>query len=154
MGITAMEMLERCRRAPGDLLKLNAQLARLRECAEGLRGQDAAKVGSAGTTEQDRLAAFSAEIDEMERKIQRRKKEKLEEERVTCLLIAGIPAVMGEVLYRYYVCCLKLAVIAQQNSYHPSYVRKLKAQGDEKIMRVESSVVEGMLPGWYKENTP
>jgi len=147
--ITALEILERCRNAPDDLKKLEAQKARLWECAQGMRGQDLGRIGSPGTAEPDKMSAFSAEIDAVERLIAKRLKEKAAEEKAACLLIAFIPAIMGEVLYRYYVVGTSLAAIATHCKYHPSYVRKLKARGDSLVKNVLENEVTGMLPEWY-----
>lgn len=151
MEIKAIDILERCRKAPEDIERLEAQLSRLKERAEGLRGQDLGRIGSAGTGEADKLAAFAADIDDVERQIRRRTLEKIEEERVACRLIAFVPAIMGEILYRYYVVGMKLEAVAKQCDYHPAYVRKVKARGDLAMGAVKSSVVMGLLPKWYTE---
>ena len=149
MAITAMEILERCRQAPGDLDELERQKARLWECAQGIWGQDLNRVGSPGTAEPDRMSAFSAEIDEVERKIVKRLQEKAAEEKAACKLISYIPAIMGEVLYRYYVGGMPLAAIATHCNYHPSYVRKQKARGDSLVRQTLDKAVIGLMPEWY-----
>ena len=152
----AMTILKRCRAAKQDLTRLGAQLERRRDAMGAFGGMRLDDIGgSRGGGESDRMAAMSAEIDEIERAIRDRKEAKLAEISSAVQLIdLAENELQGEILYRYYVGGDSCGEIARTKNYDRSHVQKQKKAGEQAMGRLTGEAVAATLPPWYLARWP
>ena len=152
MAITAMEILERCRRAGADTQRLREKIGMFRDAA-GRMTSSIDGVGSRSTGESDHMATLMGEIDEVERQLRQREREYAVEISAACQLLDALPPMECQVLNRYYVRRETLNAIAVGMGYSYSYVRTLKTSGRDALRQVPEGAVARMLPEWYIETT-
>lgn len=145
--MTAMQLLDRCRRAAHDILRIDDRMARLRECAEKVTSCLGQMGGGSGIS--DKALAFVEQLEAC--RIERDERERAYECELlaACEIVDRLPELTGGILYRYYVNGQSLKYIADALGYTRPYVRQKKTEGDRRITRVGN--VDAMLPDWYRE---
>lgn len=148
MSITAIVILERCRRADEDRRRLQE---RIRMYRDGIGRVTASLdgIGSRSTGERDPMAAIIGEIDAAERRAGQREREYVAELNAACQLIDRLPALEGTILRRYYLQREDLRAISRDMGYSYGYVRSRKSAGCSALREVPEARVRALLPDWY-----
>ena len=146
----AMTILRRCREAAHDIERLAQLIAQRRGVLDGLSGpQMDPNGGGRGSQDPDKVGRIVADIDELERKKQRREEEQEVEKVAVTAMMDWLPITEGKVLYHYYVNGLSTTEIARKEKYQASYLRKVKRNGEEMLRMVNPERVDELVPGWY-----
>lgn len=147
--MTAMNVLQRCLRAGGDMRRMREKIDRYRNSAARLHPTQT-DTPAHGGGEADKMAAIMAEIDELERMIDRREREYQAELVAANQLIDMVP---GENARRaagmYYIDGKNIAGIAQEMRYSYGYVCALRRSAADALADVGPEQVDALLPGWY-----
>lgn len=147
--MTAMDVLQRCQRADGDMRRIREKIDRYRDSAARLNPVPTCAPAH-GDGETDKMAAIMAEIDELERMIGRREREYQAELVAANRLIDMVP---GENARRaagmYYIDRKTIAGIAQEMRYSYGYVCALRRHAADALADVGPEQVDALLPGWY-----
>ena len=150
MTLTALEILERCRRAEVERARLREKCQTYRDIATHM-GVRMDGIGSHGSGGQDRMAAIVGEIDAAERALKKRSDEYAAEVVAAGRLLEQLPVQERCVLRDFYLKHQPLKTVASALGYSYGYVRSLKAAGRRRLGSVPAEAVEAMLPGWYVE---
>ena len=148
MAITAMEILERCRRAEADKRRLRERVDMYRDAA-GRMTASLDGIGARGTGETDHMATIVGEIDEVERQLARREREHAAETAAACQLLDLLPPLECAICNRYYVRRETLRAIALNMGYSYGYVRACKTDACRQLREVDEADMLAMLPAWY-----
>lgn len=148
MTLTAMEILERCRRADVEKRAIRERIGMYRDTA-GRMTASLDGIGARSTGETDHMAAIMGEIDELERQLARREREHAAELSAALRLLDMLPPLECVILNRYYTRHETLNAIAIGLGYSYSYVRGRKADGCRQLREIGEGAVLGMLPTWY-----
>ena len=146
--MTALEVLERCRRAEADRRAVESRIQRYRDSATRITSTIGGE-GSRGTSDQDRMAAIMGEIDQLERAAGVRRREYAAELAAANRLLDGLPEVECAVLDRFYLRGLSMAAVARVLGYSYGYVRGVKVQAQAALSAIPESEVARLLPDWY-----
>ena len=147
--MTAMEIMERCRRADAERRAMESRIQRYRDSVTRVTSAIGG-VGSRGTSEQDRMATVMGEIDALERENEQRTRAYAAEIACANRLLDGLPETEARVLSLYYIRALTLGAIARELKYSYGYVRALKASGCRYLREVPEADVMQLLPAWYE----
>ena len=145
MTLTAMEILERCRRAEADKRRLRERVEMYRDAA----GRMTASLDGIGARRTDHMAAIMGEIDEVERQLRQREREQSAEIAAALQLLDTLPPLECLVLNRYYLRRETLNAIAVGLGYSYGYVRGRKADGCRLLRALGEGEVMRLLPQWY-----
>lgn len=148
--MTAMQIMERCRRAGADRRALEGRIQRYRDSASRITSA-LDGIGARGTGESDRMAALMAEIDELERQIAQRDREYAAEISAACRLIDSLTDLEAQVMSRYYVRGETLSGISQAMGYSYGYVRGLKSLASKRLEETPDATIAAILPEWYRD---
>ena len=146
----AMTVLTRCRNAEGDKRRIRQRIAQRRDAMACISPRMDATGGGRGTAEPDKIGAFVAAVDALERELKLREQAQSVEIAAACTLLDTLPASESAVLHEYYVKHGKVPAIAKRLGYSESYARKLKAEGERMLDELPENVVAAALPAWYK----
>ena len=146
----ALTILARCRSAETDKRRIRQQIERRREAITCISPRMDANGGGRSTAEQDKIGAFVAVVDELERRLKAREQAQSVEIAAACALLDMLPDNESAVLYEYYVKGCKVPAIAKRLGYSESYTRKIKADGERALDELPDSSVAAALPAWYK----
>ena len=146
----AMTILRRCREAAHDIERLAQLIAQRRGVLDGLSGpQMDPNGGGRGSQDPDKVGRIVADIDELERKKQRREEEQEVEKVAASAMMDLVPILEGKVLYAYYVNGMTTGEIARKEKYQAGYLRKVKRNGEELLRMLSEEKIATMVPGWY-----
>lgn len=148
MTLTAMEILERCRRVEADRRKLRERVEMYRDAA-GRMTASLDGIGARSTGETDHMAAIMGEIDAVEQLLRQREREYSAELSAACRLLEGLPELQQIVLVAYYIRRESLAAAALKLGYSQGYVRNLKTDAVRQLQQIGESAVIRLLPDWY-----
>lgn len=148
MALTAMEILERCRRAEADKRRLRERVEMYRDAA-GRMTASLDGIGARGTGEADHMAAIVGEIDGVERQLRQREREESAEIAAALQLLDTLPPLECLVLNRYYLRRETLNAIAVGLGYSYGYTRGKKADGCRLLRDWGEGEVMRLLPQWY-----
>ncbi len=148
MTLTAMEILERCRRAEGEKRRLKERADMIRDTA-GHMTASLDGIGARSTGAGDRMVGLMARLEEAEQALKQRDQEYTAEVAAACQLLDRLPPLECGIMTRYYIRGETLRAIATEMGYSYGYIcnsktaacRQLKKLGEGDIMRV--------LPQWY-----
>ncbi len=148
MTLTAMEILERCRRAEGEKRRLKERADMIRDTA-GHMTASLDGVGSRSTGAGDRMVGLMARLEEAEQALKQRDQEYTAEVAAACQLLDRLPPLECGIMTRYYIRGETLKVISTAMGYSYGYIcnnktaacRQLKKLGVDEVLRV--------LPTWY-----
>lgn len=143
----AMTILKRCRGAKEEMERIRRRVARRRDAMTSIT--QAPSEGGGGGGSDDRYASFVSAIDEYESLLKRRDACYRAELSASCTLLEELPETESAVLYDYYVQVEKVDAIARKMRYSESYVRRVKANGEQRISQVDENRVRAALPDWY-----
>jgi hypothetical protein len=147
--MNAVDILNRCRDAIGEIKRLEARKARLLECATNATSRLNPTGGSrSGMT--DKVSGFAADIDECDRALSARRRAYDVELRAACRLVDMLPEPECGVLYRYYVQGQTVGGIVSALNYSPSYVKQTKRSGLRAAEAIPREAVAALLPDWYR----
>lgn len=146
--ITAMTILDRCRRAESDKARLRERAEMYRDTAGRVTGS-LTGVGGRSTGKGDRYAALMGEIDAAERALKQREREYAAEVAAACQLLDTLPPLECAIMRRYYVSGWSLHQIAMDMQYSYGYVRRRKGDACRQLRGIPPSTVRAMLPDWY-----
>lgn len=148
----AMTILRRCREAGHDIERLEQLIAQRREVLDGLSGpQMDPNGGGRGGADPDKVGRIVADIDELERKKQRREDEHEVEKVAATAMMDWLETTEGKVIFEFYVNNLTTAQIAKAKNYSQGYVRKVKANAEGKLRMVSEERISELVPRWYLE---
>lgn len=145
----AITILARCRNADSEIRRIKQRIEQRREAAESVTPRMDAIGGGRGTSEPDKIAAFVAAIDELERRLEAREQARRVEVVAACVLLETLPETESAVLHQYYIQHQKVPGIARKLGYTEGYIRKLKAQAERMLDEVPEARVVQALPAWY-----
>lgn len=150
----AITVFKRVRAADEEIGRLERQKQQRWEVLTSLSAPQADPNGGGhGSRDLDKNGRIMADIDMLERKIQRRQERKEAETVAALLLVDMLPDLEGTVLHAYYLMRKGTAEIAREKNYTAGYVRRVKRQGEQLLAILPPERVAGTLPGWYlKEN--
>jgi hypothetical protein len=148
MTLTAMEILERCRRAEGEKRRLKERADMIRDTA-GHMTASLDGIGARSTGETDHMANMVAMLDGVERELQQRDREYTAEVAAACQLMDMLPALECSIMSRYYIRGQTLRKIAQDTGYSYSYVCRCKASGRQQLLQLGEGEIMRLLPQWY-----
>lgn len=148
--MTAITVCRRARCAREEIGRLEQQMAQRWDALTGIAAPQAdPNGGSRGSSDPDKNGRIMADIDQLERRIQRRK-ERLEAEIVAVLaLLDMLPDLESKVLHAYYLKRMSTTDIARKESYTTGYVRRVKRQAEQALGMLSAERVESTLPEWY-----
>lgn len=146
----ALTILARCRSAETDKRRIRQQIERRREAITCISPRMDVNGGGRSTAEQDKIGAFVAAVDELERRLKAREQAQSVEIAAACALLDMLPENESAVLHEYYVKGGKVPAIAKRLGYSESYTRKIKAEGERALCELPDSSVAAALPAWYK----
>ena len=142
----ALTILRRCRGAKEEMERIQRRVARRRDAMTSIT--QAPSEGGGGGSD-DRYASFVSAIDEYESLLKRRDACYRAELSASCALLEELPETESAVLYDYYVQVEKVDAIARKMRYSESYVRRVKACGEQRVRGIDESRVRAALPDWY-----
>ena len=148
MILTAMEILERCRRAEAEKRRLQEKVDMIRDMAVRMTSS-LSGAGARSTGGGDHMAAMMARLEAAEQDVQRRDREYTAEVAAACQLLDRLPPLECSILTRYYIRGETLRAISKGMGYSYGYIcnskttacRQLKDLGEGEVMR--------LLPTWY-----
>ncbi|MGX8705585.1 MAG: hypothetical protein ACSW8J_03305 [bacterium] len=146
MTITAMEILERCRRAEGEKRRLKERADMIRDTA-GHMTSSLDGIGTRSSGETDHMAGMAAMLDAVERELAQRDREYTAEVAAACQLMDMLPALECGVMSRYYIRGQTLRSIARDMGY--SYISRCKTSGCQRLLHLGEGAVMRLLPQWY-----
>lgn len=153
--MNAITILRRVRAAEEEIGRLNLQLQQRWDALTGISAPQAdPNGGSRGSADPDKNGRIMGDIDQLERKI-RRRKERLEAETVAALaLLDMLPNLESKVLHAYYLKHCSTTDIARREKYTQGYVRRVKRQAETVLGMLSQERVDGTLPRWYLQEDP
>lgn len=146
--MTAMQILERCKQAENEKQALRNKITRYRESSTRITAT-LDGIGARGTSEPDKLAAMTGEIDALERRIKQRDKEYAAELAAATKLLDMLPDSECRLMTGYYVKGQTLTSLAREMSFSYGYTRSLKCRARVHLEDVNSATVNALLPPWY-----
>lgn len=148
----AITILERCRRAPADIRRLELQIRQRRDALTSISAPQGDPDGGSRTKgAPDKIALALADIDALEDRLQQRKQRQAAETAAACVLLDRLPELPSAVLYGYYVRREDTPAIGRRLRYTASYMRRMKGKGEELLAGLDESAVREALPRWYLE---
>jgi len=148
MTLTAMEILERCRRAEGEKRRLKERADMIRDTA-GHMTASLDGIGARSTGENDHMLTMVEMLDSVEQELAQRDREYTAEVAAACQLLDMLPPMECSVLSRYYIRGQTLRSIARDMGYSYSYVSRCKASGCQLMQELGEGWVMRLLPEWY-----
>lgn len=148
MTLTAMEILERCRRAEGEKRRLKEWADMIRDTA-GHMTASLDGIGARSTGAGDRMVGLMARLEEAEQALKRRDQEYTAEVAAACQLLDHLPPLECSVMSRFYIRGQSLRAIAADMGYSYGYVRGIKSDGCKQLQRLGEGEVMRVLPSWY-----
>lgn len=148
--MNALTILARCRSAETDKRRIRQQIERRREAITCISPRMDAE-GGGGGGDHDRIGAFVAAVTELERRLAMRERAQSVEAAAACSFLDVLPDNESAVLHQFYVKGNKVSAIARQMGYSESYTRRLKAEGERRLLEIPESSVASALPAWYLE---
>lgn len=148
MTLTAMEILERCRRAEGEKRRLKERADMIRDTT-GHMTASLDGIGARSTGETDHMLTMVGMLDAVERELKQRDREYTAEVAAACQLMDMLPPMECSVLSRYYIRGQTLRSIAQDMGYSYSYVSRCKASGCQLLLGLGEGEIMRLLPQWY-----
>lgn len=148
MTLTAMEILERCRRAEGEKRRLKERADMIRDTA-GHMTSSLDGIGARSSGETDHMASMAAMLDAVEREFAQRDREYTAEVAAACQLMDMLPALECGVMSRYYIRGQTLRSIARDMGYSYSYISRCKTSGCQRLLHLGEGAVMRLLPQWY-----
>ena len=144
----AIKLLERCRCAEGDLMRIARRMARRQEAVERITPTLDA-VGGRGSPSTDKMTAYAADIAELEEALRQRERERQAEIAAACQLLDVLPEDEGAVLHKYYVMGYSMPGAARALHYSDTTTRRLRTEGEEHLRALPARSVAALLPDWY-----
>jgi len=148
--MTAMELLERCRSADGEIKRIERQILDLREAMENVSPRVNDAGASRGTFVHDRLAEFVARIDALDAKVRTRALQHSDEILACSLLANSLPEGEHMVIYQFYVMRKSPEGIANEQHFSERHVSRLKARAVSRLTAMTQEEVHAFLPPWYE----
>lgn len=148
MTLTAMVILERCRRAEVEKRRLREKVAMYRD-AGGHMTASLDGIGARSTGETDHMANMAAKIDAAERELKQRDREYAAEMGAACCLLEMLPDPECGIMSRYYVRGQSLRAIAEGLGYSYNYVRHCKTDAAKRLRQLGEDDIKRLLPEWY-----
>lgn len=147
--MTAMEVLEYCRQADSELRRLVLRIRQRRDAAACISPKMDDIGGGRGSGPKDKLAENVADIDRLMKEYSTREEWYTVELAAACVLLDTLPENISSVLHRYYIKRDKITAIAAALGFTEGYVRRLKCDGEERLMKLDDAIVANALPAWY-----
>lgn len=150
--MTVKQVLEACRKGPGELRRLHNKLDRL---VEGIQSTGGMGDGSGvhGTAEQDRMAAWMCRMDDCEGEIAYRERRYSEEKLAAITMINCLDEKRADVMYRYYVGEETVVEIGNKLHYTQRHVRRVRDEALEEMEGIYTQeMVAEMFSPWYNAN--
>ncbi len=148
MTITALEILERCRRAEAEKKRLKERADMIRDTA-GHMTASLDGIGSRSTGETDHMANMMGRLDAVERELRQRDREYTAEVNAACQLMDMLPALECSIISRHYIRGQTLRSIAREMGYSYSWVCHCKASACQQLARLGEGEIMRLLPQWY-----
>jgi DNA-directed RNA polymerase specialized sigma24 family protein len=145
----AITILNRCRDAEGDMRRIKQRIQQRREAAEGITPQIYGPGIGNGGSEGDKMSAFVAEVDELEKELNKREEAYRAEVAAACVLLDALPEHESSALHLYYVKRMKLNTVAKKLKFSEGYARTLKRTGEQSLALFSEATVKNSLPAWY-----
>lgn len=146
--MNAMEILNRCRSAAGEIERLDQRIARYRACATDSSAR-IGRVGCAQGTACDPVSQFAVEIADCRQQRDQRQREYMAENYCACKLLDTLPETECAILYRYYLARKTIGEIACSLHFTVNYVKRKKAEAVAKLEEIDIASVYEHLPDWY-----
>lgn len=148
MTLTAMEILERCRRAEEEKRRLTEKINMYRETAGHLTAS-LDGIGARSTGEADHMTTMVAKIDAVERELRQRDKEYTAEMNAACQLLEALPDLECSIMSRFYVRGQTVKAIAKDLGYSYGHVSRCKTEAIRRLREIGEGEVMRLLPIWY-----
>ena len=148
MALTAMEILERCRRAEDDKRRLRERIDMYWDTAEHMTAS-LDGIGSRSTGEADHTGALLAKIDAVEREIKQRDEEYTAEITAACQLLETLPDLECSIMTGYYVRRQSLKEICADKKKSYGHVSRCKTAATRPLRAISEGEVIKLLPDWY-----
>ena len=145
----AMTILKRCREANTEIGRLKQLIGQRYDALTAMGVHLDPNGGSRGGSFDDKTARICADIDGLERQLQKRTERKNAELAAVTALMDMLPDLEGMILYKYYAKRMSCSEIAREDHYQSSYIRKRKRAGEDLLAMLRREVVEKTLPAWY-----
>ncbi|MBR2664831.1 MAG: hypothetical protein IKE25_14050 [Clostridia bacterium] len=147
----AIIILRRCRNAANDIRKLERRIQLRRDAMLSVTPRLDPNGGSRGGGDPDLIGRILADIDDLERSMDARRKAEAVEICAVCIMLDRLTAMESQVLYGYYVRRESSGEIAKRLNYTAGYIRKIKADGERQLRGIAGAAVDALLPEWYRE---
>lgn len=148
MTLTAMAILERCRRAESEKRRLIEKINMYRDTA-GHMTASLDGIGARSTGEADHMTTMVAKIDAVERELRQRDKEYTAEMGAACQLLEALPDLECSIMSRFYVRGQTLRTIARDLGYSYGHVCHCKTDATRRLRALGEGEVMRLLPQWY-----
>lgn len=146
----AIDILQRCRDATGDIRRLAQRIQRRRDALTSISAPlPDPNGGSHEQNDPDKISRVEAEIDALERKKRAREDAQRAEVAAACVLLDSLPELEGSVLHGFYIKQESTAGIAKRLRYQDSYIRKVKISAEKALKEIPPEQVAAALPPWY-----
>jgi len=149
--MTAIELLERCRGADGEIKRIERRITDLRETMENVSPRVNDAGASRGAFIHDRVAEFVARIDELEAKKRVRALQQSDEILAVTLMLDTFPDREHMVIYQFYVMRKSAEAIAKDEHFSERHVCRLKARAVTRLTAMTPEEVHAFLPPWYEQ---
>lgn len=150
--MTALDVLERCRRAETEIARLTESIELRRTTLEKCSQQITGMPGGGGV--KDSLATMVCEMADLERDLEQRRRAYAAELCAGAWIIDSLPAPEKDVMRGWYIERKNITRIAKECAYSVSSVKRLRRSGAQRCMSIGMSQLTGFLPDWYEETYP
>ena len=148
MTLTAMEILERCRRAEDDKRRLQERIDIYWDVA-GHMTASLDGIGSRSTGEVDHTGAVISKIDAVERKIKQRDDEYNAEVLAASQLLERLPDFECSIMTGYYIRRKSIKEICASTKRSYGHVSRCKTAATRRLRAISAEEVMRLLPEWY-----
>ena len=148
MTLTAMEILERCRRAEDDKRRLQERIDMYWDAA-GHMTASLDGIGARSTGEADHTGALLAKIDAVEREIKQRDDEYNVEVLAASQLLETLPDLECSIMTGFYIRRESLKEICANKNRSYGHVSRCKSMATRRLRAISAEEVMKLLPEWY-----
>ena len=149
-GLTALDILNRCRNGWGDISSLRSAID-MREDALHRCTQQISGMPRGGSGIEDKMAEIICEIHDLNQMLDRRRREYAAEQCASIWILECLPLNEREVMRLWYLELVSVNDIAAIRSCSVSGVKRLKQAGEQKCAKMCMEALNGFLPEWYEK---
>ena len=137
--MTAFDVMQSLRGA-GDEIQSMRETIEMRKDAVASITAGYGESGGHGSGETDRMAAYAARVEELEKRLSERREAQRREAELCLDLCEQLEGVNRTVLYSYYLKSWTLDAIATSSGFTPGYVRRKKKELDEWLKTIDTEI--------------